>query len=90
MDLEILLEKISSYTGIEASNLDLDRPFMELGFDSVTVVQFIGEIERELNLKLDMTALIDYPTINKLNDYLNNINSHFIKSDNVGSESSKI
>ncbi|SFO33588.1 amino acid adenylation domain-containing protein [Pseudobutyrivibrio sp. UC1225] len=88
MDLEKLLEKISSYTGIEASNLDLDRPFMELGFDSVTVVQFIGEIERELNLKLDMTALIDYPTINKLNDYLNNINSHFIKSDNVESESS--
>ncbi len=83
MELENLLKKISRYTGIELNQLNLDRPFMELGFDSVTVVQFIGEIESELNVKLDMAALIDYPTINKLNFYLNNINNTSDKSDCV-------
>lgn len=71
MNLRELLNKISIYTKQPVESIDLNKPFMEMGFDSRTLVQFIGEIEQELNVKLDLTALIDNPTINKLWDYLN-------------------
>ena len=66
MNLRELLNKISIYTKQPVESIDLNKPFMEMGFDSRTLVQFIGEIEQELNVKLDLTALIDNPTINKL------------------------
>ena len=69
-DLRWLLDKVADYTGVPYSDIDPERPFMELGFDSQSVVRFIGEVEMELGLKLDTTALINYPTIKKLYGYL--------------------
>ncbi|EGQ21624.1 phenylalanine racemase (ATP-hydrolyzing) [Streptococcus sanguinis ATCC 29667] len=71
MELRDLLFKISNYLNIPSEKIDLDRPFIEMGFDSQTLVQFVGELERELNVKLDMSALIDYPTVNKFHKYMN-------------------
>ncbi|HEO6694112.1 TPA: amino acid adenylation domain-containing protein [Streptococcus agalactiae] len=71
MELRDLLYKISGYVKVPSEKIDLDKPFMEMGFDSQTLVQFVGKLEQELNVKLDMAALIDYPTVNKFYKYLN-------------------
>ena len=69
-DLRWLLDKVADYTGVSYSEIDPDRPFMELGFDSQSIVRFIGEVEKDMGVKLDATALINYPTIKKLSGYL--------------------
>lgn len=71
VELRNLLCKISDYVNVPSEKIDLDKPFMEMGFDSQTLVQFVGKLEQELNIKLDMAALIDYPTVNKFYEYLN-------------------
>ena len=69
-NLRWLLDKVADYTGVSYSEIDPDRPFMELGFDSQSIVRFIGEVEKDMGVKLDTTALINYPTIKKLSGYL--------------------
>lgn len=63
--------KVSEYTKINKENIDLKCSFMEYGFDSANIVKFVGELERDWNIKLDITTLIDYPNLKELNEYLN-------------------
>lgn len=71
--LELLVEKAEKYIHISKEQIDLERPFMEYGFDSRSIVQFVGDLEKELDIQLDMAALIDYPCINKLVNYLHEV-----------------
>ncbi|MEU9731517.1 acyl carrier protein [Streptomyces sp. NPDC048002] len=49
----------------ETVNLDgdvLDKPFVELGYDSLAVLQTTGRIEREHGLSIDEDAVADAET----------------------------
>ncbi len=50
------------------SLLTLDTGFGDLGLDSVSGVQFAGQIVTDLDRKIDLpsTTIFDYPSINKL------------------------
>lgn len=49
---------------------DPDRGFFELGLSSISLVEFKRMLERQFALKLSATVGFDYPTINRLGQYL--------------------
>jgi NAD(P)-dependent dehydrogenase (short-subunit alcohol dehydrogenase family)/acyl carrier protein len=51
---------------------DPDRIFSELGFDSLTGVEFCNAIGRSLDCHVPPTVLFDYSTLNRLTDYVVN------------------
>ncbi|MEQ1564261.1 MAG: AMP-binding protein [Myxococcota bacterium] len=60
----------SALLGVSASDIDTDRPFGELGIDSVTAVEMVERLARELRLDLPGTILFDWPTIDRLSKHL--------------------
>jgi acyl carrier protein len=50
--------------------IDPNRPFNELGFDSLTGVEFCNAIGRAIGQSFSPTILYDYPTINRLTEYV--------------------
>lgn len=51
-------------------DIDPDKPFVELGLDSISAVSLAGDIEHALGLDLPPTALWEYPTISALASHL--------------------
>lgn len=71
--LDYLAEEIAKKKNIKIKEVDLDKPFFEYGFDSKSAVLFSGKVQKKLNLDLEPTVLIDYPTLRKLAVYLESL-----------------
>lgn len=56
--------------GVDPREIETDRPFGELGLDSVTAVEMVERTGKGLGLDLPGTILFDYPTIEGLCRYL--------------------
>lgn len=56
--------------GLSAADVDIDRPLGELGIDSVTAVDMVEKVGRDLGLTLQGTILFDHPTIEALARHL--------------------
>ncbi len=67
---EWLISQISKELDIEEDNINIELPFANYGFDSVSVVGLSGELEDLLNIKLNPTIVYEYPTIQKLARHL--------------------
>jgi polyketide synthase PksN len=52
------------------SEIQVDRPFIELGLDSIVGVEWINEINKTYGIKLPATRLYDYPNIAALAAFL--------------------
>jgi acyl-CoA synthetase (AMP-forming)/AMP-acid ligase II/acyl carrier protein len=57
-----LLQLVAARLGVEAADLDPDRPFKEHGLDSVAAVELVEAASRSLGVELPGTALFDHPT----------------------------
>ena len=53
-----------------AADAGLDRPFVEIGVDSILGVELVGRINRRLATRLPATVLFDHPTIESLADHI--------------------
>jgi acyl carrier protein len=53
-----------------ADSIDPDQPFSELGFDSLTAVEFRNRLRKATGLSLSPTLVFDYPTPGALARYL--------------------
>ncbi|MCV7258299.1 type I polyketide synthase [Mycobacterium shimoidei] len=53
-----------------AAELDLDRPFAELGLNSVMAMSVRRETERFVGIELSATMLFNHPTVSSLANYL--------------------
>ncbi|WP_431898202.1 SDR family NAD(P)-dependent oxidoreductase [Micromonospora haikouensis] len=69
--LEILLEFLHQEMAValghrETATIDLDRGFLELGFDSLTALELRNRLSEVAGWRLPATTLFDYPTPRKL------------------------
>jgi acyl transferase domain-containing protein len=61
--LELVLGELATVLGLEsAAELDPERPFLELGFDSVTALQYRNRVNRAAGLRLAVSVALEYPT----------------------------
>jgi act minimal PKS acyl carrier protein len=70
IDRELLVQMLRESAGVEEGvDLDgdiLDTPFIELGYDSLALLQVTGRIQREYNLVLPDDAVSEAETLREL------------------------
>src|SRR5581483_4173173 len=55
---------------LNAAEIIVDKPFIELGLDSIVGVEWIGAINKKYGLQLTATKIYDYPNLTDLASYL--------------------
>lgn len=56
--------------GVEASEVDLEKPFADYGLDSMTAVEMSGEIEDWSGIALTPVIAWNHPTVGRLSEFL--------------------
>jgi phthiocerol/phenolphthiocerol synthesis type-I polyketide synthase A len=71
IELEAGLRRILAHElGLSEAGLDVERPFAELGLNSVMAMSIRREAEQLLGMELSATMLWNHPTIAALTDFL--------------------
>ncbi|MGV9612822.1 type I polyketide synthase [Nocardia xishanensis] len=69
--IEIVRGQVATILGHQnASAVEADRAFNELGFDSITAIEFRNALKAATGLPLPATLVFDYPTPQALAEYL--------------------
>lgn len=82
---DLLKDKIAQCFEIRPEDVDENIPFMEMGADSVVLVDLVQAVNQAYQLELRVSELFNYPTINELSHYLA---GSLRKNDESGSEAS--
>ena len=68
---EKLKEMMMQYIEIEEDNITEDSRFVEdLGFDSFSVMTFVGDIEDEYDIEIDERAVAEVRTVGDMMKYI--------------------
>ncbi|MEM9137347.1 MAG: beta-ketoacyl reductase, partial [Cyanobacteria bacterium P01_F01_bin.42] len=67
---QFVLNSLSQILGFKPSDIDREAGFFDLGMDSLTALEFKHQLQSNLGLSLPSTLAFDYPTVEKLLDYL--------------------
>jgi acyl-CoA synthetase (AMP-forming)/AMP-acid ligase II/acyl carrier protein len=65
-----LVQRIALRLSVTTSQIQLERPFFELGMGSLDAVEITSDLERWLNRQLIPTAIYNYPNISSLANWL--------------------
>ena len=69
--IQQLIKEVANILGIkDTDEIDIDAGFSELGLDSLSSVELKNKIKSSYDLKLETTAIFDYPTIKELAEYI--------------------
>lgn len=58
----MLRESAGEEEGVDLDGDVIDTPFMELGYDSLALLQVIGEIQRDYGISIPDDAVVDAET----------------------------
>jgi len=61
---------LQNNAGITSDTIDLDKPFADYHLDSLTSIEFSYDLEEWTGKELTVTVVFNYPTINKMSEYL--------------------
>jgi NADPH:quinone reductase-like Zn-dependent oxidoreductase/acyl carrier protein len=67
---EELIRSLAQALYMEQSTIDVDKPFIEMGLDSVIGVEWIRSLNKQYACNLAATCVYDYPTIRQLAAFL--------------------
>jgi acyl transferase domain-containing protein/enoyl-CoA hydratase/carnithine racemase/acyl carrier protein len=67
---QALIASLAGALYMDASDIQVDKPFIELGLDSIVGVEWVNDINKTYGIKLAATRLYDYPTIAALAAFL--------------------
>lgn len=65
-----LRAKLAELTRKNADEIATDAPFTDFGLDSIVIVSLSVDLEDWLGVSFDPTVFWEYPSINKLTDWL--------------------
>lgn len=68
--LTIVARIVKDVTGLD--EVDYDAPFFEMELDSIQMMEVIGKVQIEVEIKISATALFEYTTIRTFSEYLSN------------------
>ena len=69
--LEFVLSQLAAALGYDShGQFDPQRPFLELGFDSLTALQYRNRLNRATGLRLEVSVALDHPTPAALAEHL--------------------
>ncbi|MBO9489818.1 SDR family NAD(P)-dependent oxidoreductase [Endozoicomonas sp. G2_1] len=68
--LSLLKEKAARFLMVQGSEVDLNAELLEMGFDSVSLVELLEDINLSLNLSLTPQMLFDCPTLYAIAEFL--------------------
>jgi len=63
-------EEAAELLGLDADDVDEDRPLSELGIDSVTAVELVERVGKALGREIPGTLLFDYPTLEAISGFV--------------------
>ncbi|UCH94143.1 MAG: hypothetical protein JSV88_28270 [Candidatus Aminicenantes bacterium] len=66
-------EILANVLMIEISKIDENKPFMELGLDSILAVELAKQLEQVFQVEIKATQLYDYSTVNTLASHLHSL-----------------
>ena len=69
---EWLVKWLQNNAGIPLDSIDIDKPFADYHLDSLTSVELSYDLEEWSEKELTATVVWNYPTINKMSEYLSN------------------
>ncbi len=67
---DYLLQQLSSKMGVEKTDISGNDNFMDLGIDSIRLIQIADELEQNVSIELYPTIFFEYSNIKSLTDYL--------------------
>jgi acyl carrier protein len=65
-----LVQRIATQLSVPEGQVQVDRPFLELGMGSVEVAEVASDLEQWLNRKLSPTVVYNFPNISLLAQFL--------------------
>lgn len=65
-----VLSVFESISGLEASELDTDARFSDLGIDSIASLSISRELSRKFDLSINSVTLARYPSVSELSDFI--------------------
>ncbi|TCS93647.1 SDR family NAD(P)-dependent oxidoreductase [Hazenella coriacea] len=83
---EELTTSLAEVLYMEASDIDVDEKFIDIGMDSITGLEWIKAINKQYGTSIMVTKVYDYPTIR---DFAKLLKNEFSKSSDVNNEVSK-
>src|SRR5262249_41531952 len=64
--VDVLRDRVAAVLGLAPERVDLDRPLMALGLDSLTAMELKAEIESSLGAALPLTMLLEGSSVRSL------------------------
>ncbi len=65
---EKILDIIAAYKGVDAADIATDKPFNDIGLDSLDVAELVMQIEDACGVEIDITPELN--CIDKLVEYI--------------------